>query len=232
MGIISVKHSTNLYWLGRYTERVFTTLNIFFDHYDIMLDKNQDSYLEFLDILGIDDKYGDHKSFMKGFLYHRTDSFSVRSTFRHAYDNALVLRGTIGSEALAYIQLASNTFKLSRDTRNMRLALIPVMDYLYAFWGIIDDKLGTREAGLIIKCGKLVERLDLYFRFSYDYQLIKREYKNLCHVLANARAGTPFFGAQERIAVLREVLDLKESYRERLGDALDCLSRLFEGTSA
>jgi len=47
MGIISVEYSSNLYWLGRYAERAYTTLNTFFNYHDKSLDKDKNSYREF-----------------------------------------------------------------------------------------------------------------------------------------------------------------------------------------
>jgi len=224
MGTISVEHSSNLYWLGRYAERAYTTLNTFFDCCDVTLDKDRDSYKSFLGKLDIENKYDDYKSFIQGYLYGG-DSFTVSSTFRFAYDNALVTRNMIGSEALAYIELAINAFKAGRDAKNIRLALMPAIDYLLAFWGSIDDKLASGEARTIIKCGKLVERLDLYFRFSYDHKLINNEYEKLCHVLMRVRKG---FCNTQHLAVLVEALAIEESYKERLDEVLDSLNKLFE----
>ena len=42
MGVISIKSSDNLFWLGRYVERVFTTLKAFTECYDIMIDINDE----------------------------------------------------------------------------------------------------------------------------------------------------------------------------------------------
>jgi uncharacterized alpha-E superfamily protein len=228
MGIISVEHSSNLYWRGRYAERVYTTLGTFFNYYDITLDKDKNSYRDFLEKLEIEDKYGDYKTFVQGYLYG-ADCFTVNSAFRYAYDNALVTRNTIGSEALAYIELAAGVFRSSRGAKNLRLALMPVMDYLLAFWGSIDDKISSGEARTIMKCGKLVERLDLYFRFSYDQKLIDSEYEKLCHVVARVRKG---FCNTQQLAVLVEVLAIEESYKERLDEVLECLSKLFEEQAA
>jgi uncharacterized alpha-E superfamily protein len=185
MGIISVEHSSNLYWLGRYTERAYTTLNVFFDYHDMALDKDKNSYKTFLCKLNIEDKYGDYESFISGFMYSRADIFTISSTFRLACGNALVIRNTIGSESLAYIELAANIFDSTCNSKNLRLALMPVMDYLLAFWGSIDDSLATEEAGVIIKCGKLVERLDLYLRFSCEQRLIDREYEKLSRIISS-----------------------------------------------
>jgi len=227
MGIISVEHSSNLYWLGRYAERVYTTLDTFFDYYDAMLDRDKNSYRVFLEKLNVEDKFGNYESFIKGFLYG-TDHFTVNSTFHSAYDNALVVRNTIGSESLAYMELAINTFNSSKNFKNLRLALMPVMDYLFAYWGSIDDNLATSEAGIIIKCGKLVERLDLYFRFFYDSKQINKEYEKLCHIIARIPRAHKDFCNTQCLAVLVEVLAIEDSYKERLPEVLDNLSRLFE----
>nr|AGS53605.1 hypothetical protein [uncultured bacterium contig00070] len=228
MGIISVEHSSNLYWLGRYTERVYTTLDTFFDYHDITLDKDKNSYKKFLGKLSLEDKYGSYKNFISGFLFSRADPFTVSSTFRLAYDNALVIRNTIGSESLAYIELASNTFNASCNNKNLRLALMPVMDYLLAFWGSIDDKLATGEAGIIIKCGKLIERLDLYFRFSCEHKLINSEYEKLCHIISRVPRVPGGFCNTTHLAVLVEVLAIEDSYKERLDEVLDSLNKIFE----
>ncbi|MDR2717511.1 MAG: alpha-E domain-containing protein [Treponema sp.] len=229
MGTISVEYSSNLYWLGRYAERAYTTLNTFFIYHDVTLDKNKDSYKEFLDRLEIEDKYGNSRRFIQGYLHDDADCFTISSTLRFAHDNALVCRNVIGSEALAYIQLAIDSFHSSRDAKKLRLSLMPVIDYLLAFWGSIDDKIASGEARTIVKCGKLIERLDLYFRFSYDYKLINSEYEKLCHVLARVRKG--FCNAQH-LAVVVEALATEESYKARIEEVLESLNRLFEEQAA
>jgi len=225
MGTLSLEYSSNLYWLGRYVERAYTTLNTFFNYHDKSLDKDKNAYREFLDNLEIEDKYGDHHKFIQGYLYNESDNFTILSALRFAHDNALVSRNVIGSEALAYIQLATDAFRASHNAKSLRLSLMPVIDYLLAFWGSIDDKLVSGEARTIIKCGKLVERLDLYFRFSYEKGLIISEYEKLCHVISRVRKG---FCNPQQLAVLSGVLAVKESYKERLDEVLESLSRLFE----
>jgi uncharacterized alpha-E superfamily protein len=229
MGIISVEHSSNLYWLGRYVERVYTTLGVFFDYCDVMLDKNKHSYVEFLEKLEIDDRYGDRETFIDGFLYG-IEPFTISSAFRRAHDNALVTRNVIGSESLAYLDLAANKFHSSRNSKNLRLDFMPVKDYLLAYWGSIDDNLMAGEAGTIIRCGKIVERMDLYFRFSYDSEFINNEFDKLCHIIDRVHRRN--FCNKKQLAVLVEVLAKKDSYKERLREVLNSLNKLFEGLPA
>ncbi|MDR0219932.1 MAG: alpha-E domain-containing protein [Lachnospiraceae bacterium] len=232
MGIISVDHSANLYWLGRYAERIYTTLYTFFGYYDKMLDQDKNCYKTFLKKLDIKDIYGDCDRFIRGYLYsegvEEPDDNSVDAAFDYLLDNALVLRHVIGSESLGYIHLATDAFRYSGHASHLRLALMPVLDYLLAFWGSIDDKLAHTEEGDILKCGKLIERLDLYFRFSYSHKRLRPEYDKLCYILDNFSEGNPFRYNAEQLAILSDVLGMKSRYKERLEEALDCLAHLFE----
>ena len=45
------------------------------------------------------------------------------------------------------------------------LELQKVIDYLYAFWGSVDDNVESEACRNIMKCGKYAERLDLTYRF-------------------------------------------------------------------
>ena len=53
MGIISVEQADHLYWLGRYTERVYTTLRVYFQSFDTMIDEKADSYQKFCESVEI-----------------------------------------------------------------------------------------------------------------------------------------------------------------------------------
>jgi uncharacterized alpha-E superfamily protein len=228
MSIISVEHRSNLYWLGRYAERVYTTLDTFFDYHDIMLDKDKNSYRGFLEKLDIEDRYDNYEKFIQEFLFG-TAPFTINSAFQRAYDCALVIRGMIGSESLAYLELAANTFRSSQNAKNLRLALMPVMDYMLAYWGSIDDNITISEVGTLIRFGKLVERLDLYFRLSYDSKYINGEYDKLCHIIARVRKD---FCNAKQLAVLVEILAIEGSYKERLPEVLNSLNNLFEESAA
>ena len=50
---ISAEQADRLYWLGRYVERVFSTLQLFNRSIDRMLDQNDDDYIEFCERLAI-----------------------------------------------------------------------------------------------------------------------------------------------------------------------------------
>ena len=106
MGIISVEQADHLYWLGRYTERVYTTLRVYFQSFDTMIDEKADSYQKFCESVDIPNIYISKEDFLKRYPFDPDNPDSIISNLNRAYDNAVVLRESIGSETLSYIQLA------------------------------------------------------------------------------------------------------------------------------
>ena len=179
MGTITRLNGSNLYWLGRYTERVFTTLNSFFNYFDLMIDVDKDSYIKYLEKIGVPNIYTDDSDFFDRYLFDKTDPNSLRSNLERAMDNGIVLRESIKSSSLSYLQLALNKFKAVRGTRKVRYDLLPVRDDLYAFWGSVEDNMEDLESRDLIYIGKAVERLDLFVRLSYKDEDIRRVFDYL-----------------------------------------------------
>ena len=65
MGIISVEQADRLYWLGRYTERVYTTLRFYFPRFDNMIDEVVDSYQAFCESIDIPNIYSSKEDFLR-----------------------------------------------------------------------------------------------------------------------------------------------------------------------
>ena len=137
MGVISVEHSDRLFWLGRYTERVFTTLKTLEKQYDSMIDTNPMKYTEFLNIFGLDDIYGNMQNFVASFLFDKNNPHSVAYSLEKAYDNGIVLRENISSKALSFLQLAKDTLKkLLIRKKDFIFSLLPLEDMLFCILGL------------------------------------------------------------------------------------------------
>ena len=63
MGIISVDRADRLFWLGRYTERVYTTIRLYSDSFDELIDGIADNYVDFCKMIDIPDIYGSKEVF-------------------------------------------------------------------------------------------------------------------------------------------------------------------------
>lgn len=172
-------NTDRLYWIGRYTERVYTTLNGYSQSYDSMIDLDFDSYEKMCFDLDIPNIYKDKDDFIYRYCYDENDPNSIYSNLMRAYDNAIMIREEIGSEPLAYIQLAVYAMNRAKISESPLIELQKVIDNILAFWGIADDLIEDDNVRNIIKVGKRVERIDLYGRIGAKKKDLRREIKRL-----------------------------------------------------
>lgn len=175
MGIISVEQANRLYWLGRYAERVYTTVRIYFKSFDSMIDEFADSYHQFCQMIDIPDIYADKDDFMKSYPFDEDNPDSIISNLNRAYDNAIVLRESIGSESLSYIQLAIYEMNKAKTSDAPLIELQQIIDDILAFWGIVDDQIDDSNIRNILKSGKRIERVDMYARLGVGRDELLRE---------------------------------------------------------
>lgn len=179
MGIISVENTDRLYWLGRYSERVYTTLRIFSEQYDSMIDLPDDEYKEYCIRQEIPDIYTSAADFTERYCFDETDENSIISNLTRAYDNAIVLREEIGSTALSYIQLAVYAMGDAKVSIAPLLELQHIRDNIAAFWGVVDDSVDDEHIRSIIKFGKRVERIDIFSRMHMSAEELRRQVRRL-----------------------------------------------------
>lgn len=175
MGIISIEQADRLYWLGRYTERVFTTLQIFTKSFDVMIDGIADSYGNFCRSIDIPNIYQGKEDFLVRYPFDPENPDSIISNLNRAYDNAIVLRESIGSETLSFIQLAIYEMNKAAKSKAPLVDLQKVNDNLLAFYGTVDDQIDSENIRNIIKAGKRIERIDLYARLGMPQKELERE---------------------------------------------------------
>lgn len=206
MDIISVEQTNRLLWLGRYTERVYTTLRLYSNSFDMMIDEITDSYAGFCNMIDIPDIYGSKEVFQEKYPFDERNPDSIVSNLNRAYDNAIVLREEIGSEALSYIQLAIYDMNRARVSRAPLIEMQRVIDNILAFWGIVDDSIDSEHVRNIIKCGKRIERIDLYARLGIARKELVREIHRLAPRLE--RSGMEYDG--NRIKTLNSLVEEPE----------------------
>ena len=179
MGIISVENTDRLYWLGRYSERVYTTLRIFSEHYDSMIDLEDEEYQDFCRRQEIPNIYTSVTDFANRYCFDEEDENSILSNLTRAYDNAIVLREEIGSTALSYVQLAVYAMNDAKKSIAPLLELQKTRDNIVAFWGMVDDSVDEEHVRSIIKFGKRVERIDIFARMHMSTEELRRQVARL-----------------------------------------------------
>lgn len=224
MGIISIEKADHLFWLGRYTERVFTTLRMFFRYFDQMLDIDERAFEGFCEKLAIPVIYQDMDDFIDKYLFSAQDPNSVYSNLMRALDNGVVLRDELSSDALSYIQMTLDCMEqVKAHSSALAYDLQPVKDYLFAFWGCLDDNMEDEEGRNIIKCGKYLERLDLYMRLDFPYPYVEKEFSKFMNRLGKVRIGYRVSEADR----LAQIICQKEEWEARRQDGLDALWNIF-----
>ena len=179
MAILSAEHTNQLYWLGRYSERVYTTLREYAKRYDSMIELKDEDYSEFCRAQDIPNIYTSKEDFIRRYCFDDGDPNSIYSNLIRAYDNAIVLREEIGSETLAYIQLAVYAMNKAKISEAPLIQLQRVVDNIVAFWGMADDAIDNEAVRSMIKLGKRIERIDLYARMNMSPEELRREMKRL-----------------------------------------------------
>lgn len=227
MGTISLEHSDRLYWLGRYTERFFTTLKALGKLYDSMLEEKH-GYQDYLQCFGLTDTYSDSREFMRSFLFDTENPNSAAFSLERAYDNGIVLREVISTDSLSFLQMAKDTLKRAEQSGNVRMSLLPLEDILYSFWGCINEHIYDDEVRNIIYIGKTIERLDMYIRLKYPFDAVEKEFIRLCKNLNRVPKGTPYRYNTKYLSQLVEILGSKSDYEKDSIKAAKALCSLFE----
>ncbi|PJM75582.1 circularly permuted type 2 ATP-grasp protein [Bifidobacterium simiarum] len=167
LSLLTASKADNLYWLGRYTERVFTTLTRFFPFYDHVMDTDVDAFRPFARALDLPEDFEDFDAFIQNFLYDPNNPNSVRSAMDCAFNNAVILRPELSSRVLQYVELAlssiadaSSRSSDAEDIYDQR----DVEDDMLAFWGAIENSVEDQTLKSFLFIGKYLERLDLYTR--------------------------------------------------------------------
>jgi len=179
MGIISIENTDRLYWLGRYTERVYTTIRLFTESYDTLIDGPEGGVGKFCDSLEIPNIYRGSGDFAKRYCFDKDNPDSIISNLTRAYDNAIVLREEISSEVVSFVQLTMYGIEKAQTSSEPLIELQGVLDNILAFWGLVDDSIDDECTRSLIKAGKRIERLDLFLRMKKCKDKINREARRL-----------------------------------------------------
>ena len=206
MGIITVEQADRLFWLGRYSERVYTTLKLYSSSFDELIDGIADKYEDFCRKIDIPDVYGSKEVFLTSYPFDENNPDSVISNLMRAYDNAIELRDEIGSEVISYIQLAIYAMNKAKISGAPLIEMQKVIDNILAFWGIADDEIDSEHIRNIIKTGKRIERIDLYARLQISRRELVREVDRLMPRVE--RSGLTY--DSEKLTLLKELVDAPE----------------------
>lgn len=187
MGVISLNKASRLYWLGRYSERVYTGLKKAKPIYDASVDGGEADFASYCSKLGIPSDYRDTADFCKRYFFDRNNPNSLSASLIYAYDNAIVLRDTLTTETLSYIFMALSAVEKASQSDMPGVPLQWVLDDILAFRGSCEENIYDEEIRSMIKLGVSVERVDLYLRLGEEPEKTRREFERLFNRLYKAQ---------------------------------------------
>ena len=183
IALVTASKADNLYWLGRYTERVYTTLSVFFPFYDRVVDADVDVFRPFARALDLPEDFDDFDAFIRAFLYDRDNPDSVRYAMAAAFNNATILRPELSTHLLQYIELALTSIDDAAACPTGEGSVFQqrdVTDDLLAFWGGVENSPADPSFKALVFIGKYLERLDLYSRFGLPADMMGAPVEKLC----------------------------------------------------
>lgn len=202
MGTVTLNKTNRMYWLGRYLERVYTTLKATRPLFDAYTDDKEADFAAYCTALGISADYRDTADFINRYYFDTKNPSSVAASLGYAYDNAIVLREMLSSETLAYVQMAVSAMELAAKSSGPAVELQWVLDDIMAFRGACEEKIADEKNRSIIKTGISQERVDLYLRLGCPKDAVRKEFERLFNRLYKA----PLEPAKEPLALLVDAL--------------------------
>ncbi len=228
MGAITRININNLFWLGRYTERVFITLNSFFRYSDKIIESGDDFYGKYLADINVPNIYNSFEDFFDRYVFDENDPNSIYSNLERALGNGIVLREEIKTPSLSYLQMAADKFRKCRGTDKIRYDLLPVRDAIYAFWGSIDNNMTDLDALRIIHLGKSLEQVDMMLRLSLPADETLSGLDNLLRHVSRYKERCVGIINLAALSSLESVLDEPSKLSENRQRLIENVESLFE----
>jgi len=201
MGIVSLTNINRLYWLGRYSERVYTTLAYLTKCYDEMLDGKEVDYPGFCNKLGVPCNYQNSDEFFRSYLFDGSDNNSLRFAVDEMLGNGMVLRETLLSRTLSYLQMAVYAMDMAAKSDSPAVQFQWVFDDIMAFRGCYDEFIEDDHIRNMIKCGTSVERVSLFLRLGIHEERLPREVNNLVKRLRRSHLQANEMAREELLAI-------------------------------
>ena len=161
----ALSKNNRLFWMGRYSERVYQGVLSVRDLQDQNLDGGNVDYQDLCRRLGITQNFSDASDFLNRYLFDRSLPDSLICAADAMLGNGMVLRETISSTTLSYLQMAVTALEIASTSAASGVELQLVLDDIMAFRGSFYEYVADEATRNIIKCGVSVERLSIQLRF-------------------------------------------------------------------
>lgn len=212
MDSISLTMQNRLFWLGRYSERVYSTLQYLLKQLDRRIDGTDMDYQDFCQRMGIPCPYQNSHEFFQRYLFSPDAPCSLRSSADNMLGNGMVLREILSTSTLAYLQMAQSAMELAARSEGPTVELQWVLDDIMAFRGSFADSVERESYQSVTQAGIRTERISLMLRLDWRQDSLDAELRKLLNHLykADLTTDTACLDALSRQVLQQERLPKKE----------------------
>ena len=173
--LLTANVATNLYWFGRYLERIETTLLEVVTAFDKIIDTDKNCGKEMYKKLGVDLEYSSAKNFLNEAVFGNHHA-NLHTLINFAKENAIISRTNMDTEAFGSVVELTNLLKQSGLEIDCRF-VDNVLSLISEIWGELTRKQHRQASDYFIRLGKLVEKVDFHLRLgkNKEFSLVVME---------------------------------------------------------
>lgn len=167
--LLTANVATNLYWLGRYIERIEATLLQIITAYDCIIDVDKEAGVKLYKQIGVDLEYKNAQEFLSQSILGE-HSANLNVLMGYARENTIISRNYIDTEAFGEIIALHGLFgNIAKSHLSIDYNFIDSAQSLICeIWGQFSKRELRKNSDYFLRLGKLVEEADFHFRFDKD----------------------------------------------------------------
>ncbi len=167
--ILTTNVATSMYWLGRYLERIESTLYEINKAYDKIIDVDKDAGVKLYKKFYVDLEYTNANDFLDKAIKGE-HSGNLIHLLKSARENAIISREYIEQAAFGeIIELNEIAQRVSRGSEKVDYNDIDsILSLISEIWGAQTRRGHRKASDYFLKLGKLIEEVDFRLRFGRD----------------------------------------------------------------
>ena len=152
--------ATNLYWFGRYLERIESILLEVVPAFDTIIDIDKDYGKKLYQKLEIEIDYESPKEFLKVALFSDHVA-NINTLMEFVRENAIICRADMYTSAFGSVMELADLIKKEKNTSQVEFKFIDkVLALISEIWGELTRREKRNTSDYFIRLGKLVEKVD------------------------------------------------------------------------